>query len=84
MLNVGGHKLGFLGLHLKAIPDDEYSNAQRGGQAEIARQIVRAQIVPQGYLPIVLGRHQRLRPGRARPRRQSGHGDRGDQGSQGF
>ena len=54
-LTVGGHKLGFLGLHLKAIPDDEYSNARRGGEAEIVRQLVRAEIVPRGYLPIVLG-----------------------------
>jgi endonuclease/exonuclease/phosphatase family metal-dependent hydrolase len=54
-LTVSGHKLGFLGLHLKAIPDDAYSNAKRGGEAEIVRQLVRAEIVPRGYLPIVLG-----------------------------
>jgi endonuclease/exonuclease/phosphatase family metal-dependent hydrolase len=54
-LTVGGHKLGFLGLHLKAVPDDEYSNAKRAGEAEIARALVRSEIVPRGYLPIVLG-----------------------------
>lgn len=54
-LTVGGHKLGFLGLHLKAVPDDAYSNAKRMGEADIARQIVRTEIVPRGYLPIVLG-----------------------------
>jgi endonuclease/exonuclease/phosphatase family metal-dependent hydrolase len=54
-ITVGGHKLGFLGLHLKAVPDDDYSNAKRGGEAEIVRQLVRAEIVPRGYLPIVLG-----------------------------
>jgi endonuclease/exonuclease/phosphatase family metal-dependent hydrolase len=54
-LTVGGHKLGFLGLHLKAVPDDEYSNAKRMGEADIARALVRSEIVPRGYLPIVLG-----------------------------
>lgn len=54
-LTVGGHKLGFLGLHLKAIPDDEYSNAKRMGEADIVRALVRSEIVPRGYLPIVLG-----------------------------
>ncbi len=54
-LTVGGHKLGFLGLHLKAVPDDDYSNAKRTGEAEIARALVRSEIVLRGYLPIVLG-----------------------------
>jgi exonuclease III len=54
-LTVGGHKLALFGLHLKAVPDDEYSNAKRGGEAEIVRQILRAEVVPRGYLPIVLG-----------------------------
>lgn len=54
-LTVGGCKLGFLGLHLKAVPDDEYSNAKRTGEAEIARALVRSEIVRRGYLPIVLG-----------------------------
>ena len=55
MINVGGHKLGFLGLHLKSNPSDEYSNAQRSAQAEIARRILRSQIAGKGYQPIVLG-----------------------------
>lgn len=54
-LTIGGHKLGFLGLHLKSNPEDAYSNARRGAEAEIARQLVRAEIVDRGYLPIVLG-----------------------------
>ena len=54
-ITVGGHKLGFLGLHLKSNPSDEYANAKRTGEAEIVRQLVRAEIVPRGYLPIVLG-----------------------------
>jgi hypothetical protein len=52
---VNGHKLGFLGLHLKSDPEDEYSNAQRAAQTEIARRVLRGEIVPRGYLPIVLG-----------------------------
>lgn len=55
MLDVAGFKLGFLGLHLKSNPSDEYSNAQRGAQAEIARRILRSQVAGKGYLPIVLG-----------------------------
>lgn len=55
MFNIGGYKLGFLGLHLKSNPSDAYSNAQRMAQAEIARRIVRSQIVGKGYSPIVLG-----------------------------
>ncbi len=52
---LGRHKLGFLGLHLKANPDDLYSNTRRTGETAIARQIVREEIVGRGYLPIVLG-----------------------------
>lgn len=52
---LGGHKLGFLGLHLKSNPQDEYSNARRTAEADIAGRILRAEIVPRGYLPIVLG-----------------------------
>lgn len=55
MLNVGGYKLGFLGLHLKSNPSDPYSNAQRTAQTEIARRILRSQIAGKGYQPIVLG-----------------------------
>jgi len=54
-VTVGGHKLGFLGLHLKSQPDDAYSNARRMAEADIARQLVRSEIVARGYLPIVLG-----------------------------
>ena len=52
---IGGHKLGFLGLHLKSNPQDEFSNVQRTAQTEVARRILRGEIVPRGYLPIVLG-----------------------------
>lgn len=52
---VAGHKLGFLGLHLKSNPSDEYSNARRTAEAEVARRIIRGEIEKQGYLPIVLG-----------------------------
>ena len=54
-ITIGGHKLGFLGLHLKSNPQDDYSNAKRTGEAEIVRRLLRAEIVPRGYLPIVLG-----------------------------
>ncbi|WP_442485273.1 endonuclease/exonuclease/phosphatase family protein [Aeoliella sp. SH292] len=52
---VNGHKLGFLGLHLKSNPEDEYSNAQRTAEAEVARRIIRGEIEKRGYMPIVLG-----------------------------
>jgi len=52
---VAGHKLGFLGLHLRSNPQDAYANAKRSGEAEVARRAVRAEIVARGYLPIVLG-----------------------------
>ena len=55
MFDINGYKLGFLGLHLKSNPSDEYSNAQRSAQAEICRRILRSQIAGKGYLPIVLG-----------------------------
>jgi len=54
-LTVGGHKLAFLGLHLKANPEDEYSNSKREAEAEIARRILRAEVLPRNYHPIVLG-----------------------------
>jgi endonuclease/exonuclease/phosphatase family metal-dependent hydrolase len=54
-LTAHGHKLGFLGLHLKAIPDDPASNAQRTNEMEIAQRIIRDEIVKRGYQPIVLG-----------------------------
>jgi endonuclease/exonuclease/phosphatase family metal-dependent hydrolase len=52
---VAGRKLGFLGLHLKSNPEDEYSNARRTAEAEVARRVIRGEIVDRGYLPIVLG-----------------------------
>ena len=52
---VADYKLGFLGLHLKSNPSDEYSNARRTAEAEVARRLVRGEIVRRGYLPIVLG-----------------------------
>lgn len=54
-LTIAGHKLGFLGLHLKSNPEDEYSNAQRTAQAKLAVRVVRSEIVKRGYLPFVLG-----------------------------
>ncbi|TWT48912.1 endonuclease/exonuclease/phosphatase family protein [Botrimarina hoheduenensis] len=54
-LTIAGHKLGFLGLHLKSNPDEAYSNAKRMAEVEVARRIVRSQIVGKGYLPVVLG-----------------------------
>lgn len=52
---IGGHKLGFLGLHLKSDPSDDYSNARRTAETEIATRILRSEIASRGYLPIVLG-----------------------------
>ncbi|MCO6047605.1 hypothetical protein NG895_27180 [Aeoliella sp. ICT_H6.2] len=52
---VAGRKLGFIGLHLKSNPEDEYSNARRTAEAEVARRIIRGEIVERGYMPIVLG-----------------------------
>lgn len=54
-LTIGGHKLGFLGLHLKSNPSDDASNAQRSAQAKIAQRIIRQEITGRGYMPIVLG-----------------------------
>lgn len=54
-LTVNGWKLGFFGLHLKSNPSDEYSNARRTAEVEIVRRAIRAEIVPRGYLPVVLG-----------------------------
>lgn len=54
-ITVGGYKLGFLGLHLKSDPEDEAACAKRSGETDIARALVRSEIVPRGYLPIILG-----------------------------
>lgn len=52
---VAGHKLGFLGLHLKSNPSDERANARRTAEAEVARRIIRGEIEKRGYTPVVLG-----------------------------
>lgn len=52
---IAGHKLGFLGLHLRSNPQDEYANGKRTGEVAVARRVIRSQIVDRGYLPIVLG-----------------------------
>ncbi len=52
---VCGTRIGVLGLHLKSNPSDAASNAQRGAEVAIAREIVRRDIVARGYLPVVLG-----------------------------
>lgn len=54
-ITIGGHKLGFLGLHLKSNPQDEYSNAKRMGEVRVAQRVLRGEITKRGYLPIVLG-----------------------------
>jgi endonuclease/exonuclease/phosphatase family metal-dependent hydrolase len=54
-ITIAGHKLGFLGLHLKSDPQDAYSNAKRMGETEVARRLLRAEVTKRGYLPIVLG-----------------------------
>jgi len=53
LLTVGGHKLGFLGLHLKSNPSSDSANAKRTAQAEVAKRIIHQEIVAKGYLPIV-------------------------------
>ncbi|QDU55458.1 exonuclease/endonuclease/phosphatase family protein [Aeoliella mucimassa] len=52
---VGDYKLGFLGLHLKSNPEDEYSNSRRTAEATVATRIMRDEIAKNGYLPVVLG-----------------------------
>ena len=52
---VAGHRLGLVGLHLKSNPSDPAANALRMAEAAIVRRIVRREILPRGYLPIVLG-----------------------------
>jgi endonuclease/exonuclease/phosphatase family metal-dependent hydrolase len=54
-ITVAGHKLGFLGLHLKSNPQSDYANAKRSAEAKIVRRVLRSEVVPRGYLPIVLG-----------------------------
>ncbi len=52
---IAGHKLAFLGLHLKSDPSDARANARREAEAAIARRIIQQQIIPRGYEPVVLG-----------------------------
>ena len=52
---IGSFKLGFLGLHLKSNPSADYANARRTAETEVAKRIIRGEIVRRGYLPIVLG-----------------------------
>lgn len=54
-VTIGKTKLGFLGLHLKSNPDDNYANGRRTGETEVARRIISKEIVARGYTPIVLG-----------------------------
>lgn len=54
-LTFNQQKLGFLGLHLKAQPDDVPSNLQREHEMKIAQKIINGEIVKRGYQPIVLG-----------------------------
>jgi len=53
--SVAGRKLGLVGLHLKSNPSDPAANAQRTAEVEIVRRIVCRDLLPRGYLPIVLG-----------------------------
>jgi len=52
---IDGRKLAVLGLHLKSNPDDNYSNGKRTAEAKIVQRIIRQEILPRGYEPIVLG-----------------------------
>ncbi|MDA7952069.1 MAG: endonuclease/exonuclease/phosphatase family protein [Pirellulaceae bacterium] len=54
-LTVNNQKIGFLGLHLIANPDNHRSNMKRSAQAKIVARAVRDKIVAKGYHPIVLG-----------------------------
>ena len=54
-VTVNGWKLGLFGLHLKSNPSDEYSNAKRSAEAALVRRAIQSEILPQGYLPLILG-----------------------------
>jgi len=54
-LTVGKLKLGILGIHLLAHPDDHGRTRKREIQAALTAQIVRDEIVKRGYTPIVMG-----------------------------
>lgn len=51
----GKTRIGFLGMHLLAHPDDLKRNKKRTAQAVAAAKIVREEIVARGYRPVVLG-----------------------------
>ena len=52
---VAQRRLGLVGLHLKSNPSDPAANAQRMAEVAIVRRIVGRELLPLGYLPIVLG-----------------------------
>ncbi len=54
-LTAGKLRLGLLGLHLLAHPDDPYRNRKREAQTRIATRLIRNEIVARGYTPVVLG-----------------------------
>ncbi len=54
-LTSGKLKLGILGMHLLAHPDDARRTRRRISQASAASRLVRDEIVARGYTPIVLG-----------------------------
>jgi exonuclease III len=54
-LHAGKLKLGLLGLHLLAHPEDKRRTSKRMLQAKTADEIIRKEIVARGYVPVVLG-----------------------------
>jgi endonuclease/exonuclease/phosphatase family metal-dependent hydrolase len=54
-ITVGGYKLGFVGLHLKSNPEQEYANSKRSAESKIVRREITGEVVKRGYLPIVIG-----------------------------
>lgn len=54
-ITIAGHKLGFLGLHLKSNPSNDWANAQRVAESKVAERVIRSEIVERDYLPVVLG-----------------------------
>ncbi len=54
-ITINGWKLGFLGLHLKSNPSDQYANAKRTAEAAIAHRVIESEIIAKGYLPVILG-----------------------------
>lgn len=52
---LSGQRIGLVGLHLKSNPSDPAANALRMAEAAIVRRIVCREVLPRGYLPIVLG-----------------------------